>query len=258
MRPSCVLAVEDRNLNGPNICRFTVCLERERERVGQIKRSCWKTILVALPSMCVYDVQTRHGFACTLCMCAWLTSSVCVRVCAYLHIHKYLLSVLILYNNIQKRMECSCSDHAHNAQVDRFILISFSRDITAVIGSFMLFPSVIPCCVCVCVCVQGEEKEKEDGEEDEEDNDGFLVPHGYLSDDERDGSDLEQELDPQAAALLRKVAPTGGVLAGPEQLKRFPVMPLLAACPVNPLAFTLAAAAPTKKIVTLLKVPASK
>eukprot|EP00117_Sycon_ciliatum_P002893 scpid74526/ scgid7922/ Chromatin assembly factor 1 subunit A-A; Chromatin assembly factor I p150 subunit A len=105
---------------------------------------------------------------------------------------------------------------------------------------------------------EGEEKEKEDGEEDEEDNDGFLVPHGYLSDDERDGSDLEQELDPQAAALLRKVAPTGGVLAGPEQLKRFPVVPLLAACPVNPLAFTLAAAAPTKKIVTLLKVPASK
>ena len=42
-----------------------------------------------------------------------------------------------------------------------------------------------------CVC-QGEDEA--DGEDDEEEDDGFFVPHGYLSDDEgveEDGSSVE-------------------------------------------------------------------
>ena len=45
---------------------------------------------------------------------------------------------------------------------------------------------------CIGVYLQGEENEVVD-EEDEED-DGFLVPHGYLSNDEGDHSDGEEEM----------------------------------------------------------------
>lgn len=40
---------------------------------------------------------------------------------------------------------------------------------------------------------QGEEKEVEaEGEDSDEEDDGFFVPHGYLSNDEGDCSDSEQ------------------------------------------------------------------
>lgn len=42
-----------------------------------------------------------------------------------------------------------------------------------------------------CRCSQGEEKEGEPdgGEDSDEEDDGFFVPHGYLSNDEGDCSD---------------------------------------------------------------------
>lgn len=41
-----------------------------------------------------------------------------------------------------------------------------------------------------CRCSQGEEKEGEpEGEDSDEEDDGFFVPHGYLSNDEGDCSD---------------------------------------------------------------------
>lgn len=44
--------------------------------------------------------------------------------------------------------------------------------------------------VCVCVCPQNEQ---ESGEEDDGDNDGFFVPHGYLSEGEGQSSEEEGE-----------------------------------------------------------------
>ena len=47
-------------------------------------------------------------------------------------------------------------------------------------------------CVCVCVhCPQGEEESGEEAED--EDEDGFFVPHGYLSEDEGEKSDSERK-----------------------------------------------------------------
>ena len=98
----------------------------------------------------------------------------------------------------------------------------------------------------VCLYLQGEEKDVE--EEDDED-DGFFVPHGYLSDDEQGGSDMEHgDLDASSTALLRKVG-QGPAMLGPEALAKFRVVNLSACCPVNPFAFMLPSAAPLRKLV---------
>lgn len=95
--------------------------------------------------------------------------------------------------------------------------------------------------------LQGEEKE--DGDEEEDEDDGFFVPHGYLSEDEQGGSDAEHgDLDPSAQALLRKVG-HGPVIAGPEFLAKFRIVPLVSYCPVDPLAFAFPSAAPLKRVV---------